>query len=491
MKNSIYFRFLLLSVGLALLLGLASMLLLNRFAALSSAKERDRFLGFLAQSVEARLDGVTDLTKIENPLQGGFHPPPPMPPPPGMFRPPGGRPPGGPRGEGPGGRPPPHPALWVVNEKGEILFNNDDGNLPLSWKDVEKPGQVHGVIEEGDYFRLGPAIQIIRLNYPEPLYLVATSPRPPFLMFFGAQAVILFLTVTLAFVLSMSFLFLYLRRKSAQARDVIRRLGQGDLKARFSLKKFDEMSGLLVDFNRMAEQIEQLVIRIRETESTRKNLLQELGHDLRTPLTSLRTAVETLRNLDRKISEEQRLDLLQMIDGETRYFGELLEKLMFVASLDEPQFKSSLEVVDVNEVLSEEIKKRQSAGSLTWSFASDSTGRVLGDPQLLRRLFKNAFDNAARFAQGHIGTRIYHQDHTLEIRITDDGPGLSQEQIRDFGIRRPFQKRRLDEGLQTSMGLGSVIMKSIVDLHGGRLSISNRDDGQTGAILRLELPILK
>ena len=73
----------------------------------------------------------------------------------------------------------------------------------------------------------------------------------------------------------------------------------------------------MLDFNRMASEIEFLVQRVQKKESTRRELLQELSHDLRTPLTSISTSIETLQLHNKNISESDRAALLAMVGNET------------------------------------------------------------------------------------------------------------------------------------------------------------------------------
>ncbi|MBX3022480.1 MAG: HAMP domain-containing protein [Bdellovibrionales bacterium] len=483
MNGRAYLRFITLSVLLAITLAGISLLLLNRLSDQASATERNRFLLFLAESIEERMADKS-LDSLENPLTALRPPPPPerdgKPRPPPPF----GRPPHG------------GPQFWLVDGDGKVLFNLREGNLPLRWDQLEKPSQPHEITENSDFFRFRPAVQVIRLEYKEPVYLVATGPRPPgFLPLLTTHALIVFLTVSLGFIVSFSFLFIYLRRKSLEAREVLKKLAQGDLKARFPLQRFDELGGLLVDFNYMADQIERLVNRIHETESARKNLVQELGHDLRTPLTSLRAAVETLKDMDDRITPEEHKELLSMIESEILYFGRLIENLMVISSLDEPQFKSSTSVIDLSEVLIQQIKRRQQTGQKQWDLVitvkDSQTLPILGDTHLVERLLTNAFNNAEKFARTSVTVKVSKASNHYDIEIIDDGPGMGESEIKNFGVRRSFTNRRLEKGLDTSLGLGSVIMKSIAELHGGQVKIDNVvSDGQiSGAKVTISLPI--
>lgn len=266
-----------------------------------------------------------------------------------------------------------------------------------------------------------------------------------------------------------------MRRKSFEARKVLKKMESGDLKARFEVKRFDEYGNLIHDFNRMADEIERLVMRLRETEISRSNLLQELGHDLRTPLTSLSTAFETMKEHHELLTNEDKSELFAMIGTDIRYFKDLLDKLTLVATIDGPHYKSSTEKINLSSLLEEEVLSRQIAAgqSLAWKFipCDESHPQILGDSHLITRLFRNAFDNASRYAVNSITVKVNDQKDRVEILIMDDGPGLNEESLRSFGKRRERRQRKDEHDF--SLGLGSVIMKTIAQVHGGSVEMIN------------------
>lgn len=381
------------------------------------------------------------------------------------------------------------PSLWLVNDRGEILSANNLQGLPIEWTKLPRPKKIHG-ITSNDGVLFNPKTFVIRLDTDPKTYLVSHNQKTlfqgPFLWIQGMHT---FTTATLAMFIALSLLFFYLRRKSREARVVLNKLEQGDLKARFPVHRIDEFGNLIGDFNRMADQIERLVHRVSQTEASRSELLQELGHDLRTPLTSLSTSVETLSTHDKLLDETDRQELFTMMNSDIHYFKELLEKLTIVATIDDPHYKSSTEIIRLDQLLDAEVKNR-SMGSdhIRWQFESKemTTPVILGDEHLITRLFKNAFDNASRFAKHAISIQLRELKDTVEVLIMDDGPGLSPEAIKAFGNRR--ERRSIKErSHEFSLGLGSVIMKTIAEAHDGYISMENKIGGQ-GACLKIVFP---
>jgi signal transduction histidine kinase len=371
----------------------------------------------------------------------------------------------------------PKPSLWLVSEEGIILSTNTQSTLPILWKDIHLPKKIHDIEMNEERFSFDPKSFVIKLDTTPMTYLISRNEKTlfqgPYLLIQGTHT---FTTAALAVFLALSLCFFYLRRKSLEARQVLGKLGAGDLKARFEIKRFDESGNLILDFNRMADEIERLVMRLRETEISRSNLLQELGHDLRTPLTSLSTAFETMRDHDTRLSSEEKSEIFSMIGTDIRYFKDLLDKLTLVATIDGPQYKSTAEKVNLFSLLENEIQSRQiaSGAKINWNIIQQdlSDAFILGDSHLITRLFRNAFDNASRHAVNSITIKMNDLRDKIEILVLDDGPGLSEESLQSFGKRR--ERRQRKDANDFSLGLGSVIMKTIAQVHGGQVEMMNQ-----------------
>lgn len=479
-------RLFLITLFIAFILSGISLLFLNRFADLASSAHRDQFLIFLAQRIEDRLE--KDST--QNPLQEkgpnverleneNF---PPDPPPERNFENKGFPP----------GPPPPHGKrdflMWLTGPNGEVLYKNTDQAFPIAWDQLPRPEKVHEVLDTGDFFRILPAIELIKLNRPTETYLVVINRRgPPGGKFIGSKAIFLLLIITIAFSFSLLFVFWYLKRKSLEVRFVLNKLAQGDLKARLPLKKFDEFSGLMGEFNEMAEQIEALVARLRQTEMTRRTLLQELGHDLRTPLTSLKLAVDTLLNQGSKIDSNQSKELFGILEQDIDYIDNLLGHLVFLGTIEEPGYGGNRDKVSIKSLFEPELAKRNTHSKISWKFEG-SDAVLLGDSSLFKRLFINGLDNASRFAKGKVTVKVSDQRANVMIEIIDDGSGLTEQELKNFGQRQGFQSRSSTNGKHSHFG--SLIMNKIAKFYGGTVQIMNfESQGQVqGAILRIVLP---
>jgi signal transduction histidine kinase len=391
----------------------------------------------------------------------------------------------------------------LLDDSGRVIYPASDlgggandepmPNLGQEWKTIPKPEHAYELSAVGSPFQ-----SLIRFPGEPVQYLFVGSGRgrpqssTVALTTFASLAVSALIGVALA----MLVLFKSLRDQAQLADSVIAELQRGNLKARFPIRRLDEIGLAMSRFNKMADEIERLVEQLRNVERSRMALLQELAHDLRTPVASLKNLLETLQSAQAgggALDPGLRDELMGLALKETDYFERLVEDLLVLAQVSEPRYLPAREVVDLKDLLDEETDglAARRAGKLRVVKELGPRGvLVQGDPQLLRRMLRNALDNAFSFARGEVRVRL-EQAASGEARISveDDGPGLSPEALASYGERRVSRVLGTQAGSERlSVGLGSVIIKTVARSHGGEALASNRVD-RGGASVSIRLPI--
>ena len=227
-------------------------------------------------------------------------------------------------------------------------------------------------------------------------------------------------------------------------------LERGDLSARVKVSGHDEITRLAASFNRAAARIEELV-------SAHKMLLANASHELRTPLTRIRLGVELLNETadpKRKVDLEHDIaELDQLIDG-----------ILLASRLDaltEPEVR---EEVDLLALAAEECARYDGYR------VEGESARVIGDPQLLRRMIRNLLDNAMRHGRPPVAVAVRRVQGRAELRITDHGPGIpAAEQETVFA---PFRRAKGSAATRGS-GLGLALVRRIARHHGGEARIES------------------
>jgi len=240
--------------------------------------------------------------------------------------------------------------------------------------------------------------------------------------------------------------------------DYVNNIGAGDLSVRVEVEGKDEVAALARSFNRAAERIHKLV-------TAQKDMLASASHELRSPLTRIRMAIELLAG-------DEREELRNRIARDISELDELIEELLTASRLDyvdEPQRK---EDVDILAVVAEEAARVDAD-------LQGSPAMMQGDARLLRRLVRNLLENARRYGNGSpIDIEMSSDTNGVVIRVLDRGPGIPEaEQERIF---HPFYRRSgMREGVDKGVGLGLALVRQIARHHGGDVICRDREGGGT------------
>lgn len=292
--------------------------------------------------------------------------------------------------------------------------------------------------------------------------------------FFLIAVIVTGVSIIIGIGFSLLLLTYYLRKRAKQVEKVMGLIQSGDLSARFDIGQADEVGELMGRFNLMAQEIEKLVTNLRETEESRKRMLQELAHDLRTPVASLKNLQEILFSKGDILDEEKKTHLQNLAQREVSYFERLVEDLLFLSGVNDPRYSSSLKDVDLSTLLEEEAELFK-VGKVLVRIDAEAGVFVRGEVMLLRRLIRNALSNALRYARKEVVVTL-RKNGGIHLLVQDDGPGFSEVDLSLFGEKK-FSRNITDEKGHISVGLGSVIMKKIMDLHDGTLTVRNRGPG--------------
>lgn len=365
---------------------------------------------------------------------------------------------------------------------------------PLTSEQIQKLHQDLS-IQINSSINPGPSLVISQTNKPD-VFLYnemappgGKPPRGPLVTLISMIACIL-----ISIGVALFYQFSKYQTRSDEAVRVLNRMREGNLAARMPTQKFDELAPLVGAFNQMAGDLESMVERLRQADQARRQLLQDLAHDLRTPLTSLRTFLETLQSAGTRLQESQRQEIIDLSFSEVEYFGKLVEDLLFLAQITEPQYSLGTEVMDVRERLEDQmlVFKRRFP-QLKFSLqAHGNSFEIRGSGQLIDRLLRNAFENSASFSKQTLKIAIEDLGAQVRVSITDDGPGFSKKALEEFGHKKTSRVIVKEQDNQRiSVGIGSVIMREISQLHGGDLKAENVFSGETISGARVSISLKK
>jgi signal transduction histidine kinase len=257
----------------------------------------------------------------------------------------------------------------------------------------------------------------------------------------------------------------------------IEQFGQGDLSARVKTERRDEIGTLGRSFNSMAERLEKLVL-------SEHRLLEDISHELRSPLARLNFSVKLARTA---ADRDAALDRVKRdIDRLTTLVSELVEMTRVEG---DPACRKS-EVVCMNGIVAETVRDaclEVEARGCSVKVDGKLTGKITGDRELLRRAVENVLRNAVRYSppKAYIDIVLREQNGTASIAIRDYGSGIPEAFLEK--IFDPFFRVEEARDSETGgIGLGLSIAKRAVQLHNGTILAQNANPGLS---VQITLPL--
>ena len=253
-----------------------------------------------------------------------------------------------------------------------------------------------------------------------------------------------------------------------------------DLSKRITVHADDEVGQLAARFNTMLEHLEGSRAALDESVRAQRQLVADASHELRTPVTSLRTNIEVLLE-GGELSEEERRRLLTDVVEQSEELSALVSDLIDLARGDEPHGES--EDVRLDRVVEESLARaRRNAPGLHFDARLEPV-ILEGVPERLERAVNNLLDNASRHSPPN-GTVEVDVDPD-GVRVHDHGSGIDEEDLPHVFDR--FYRGAKVRGQQGS-GLGLSIVRQVTEQHGGTVSAADAPDG--GAVFTMRLPAM-
>ncbi len=249
------------------------------------------------------------------------------------------------------------------------------------------------------------------------------------------------------------------------------------------LEAFAAQAALALRQRRLAEEAEQ-ARPLAEADRMRTALLTAVSHDLRSPLSSAKAAVESLRAGDVVWTGAEREELLATAEESLERLDRLVANLLDMSRLQAGLMGVAAQPVSVAEMLPPAIDDLGPAGSGVSATIPGALPDVIADPMLLERVLVNLMSNALRYGSAEepvLVTASAHADH-VEIRVIDRGPGIPRaERDRVF---LPFQ-RLGDRDNETGVGLGLALSRGLVEAMDGTLEPDDTPGGGLTMIITL------
>jgi PAS domain S-box-containing protein len=241
---------------------------------------------------------------------------------------------------------------------------------------------------------------------------------------------------------------------------------------------------------RLETQLRQMLSREMELSELRSRLISMVSHELRTPLASIQLADEFLVAYEHQLSVQQKHDKLAQIKASVKQMSDLIEDILAFSRTESGRLKLELSYFDLVELCQMTIENIQASVKQprTFKFTHHETcSDVCLDQRLLKLIIANLISNAVKYSppNGTVYLDLRCENHQTVLVVRDEGIGIPpQDQMRLF---EPFFRAQ-NVGMVTGTGLGLVIVKQAVEMHGGTIHFESRAGQGTTFTLNFPQP---
>ncbi|QGQ48853.1 sensor histidine kinase [Metabacillus sediminilitoris] len=303
-----------------------------------------------------------------------------------------------------------------------------------------------------------------------------------------------YLLYTVIIALSVSFLLSWVLSKIhvnriQKIRKATSKIANGDYDAYLPVSNFDEIAEMSNDFNDMIDQLKAQNEEIDSLEKRRRQFIADVSHELRTPLTTISGVIEGLKN--NMIEEDEKEKGIQLVSQETKRLIRLVNENLDYERIRSNQVKLVIERIQLKEVLEvikEHLLLQAEAKNIHLIIDVDEDSMVFADYDRLIQILINITKNSIQFTnEGSVLLRGIQGSAATIIEIEDTGIGMDKQEIES--IWRRFYKADISRTSNQfgEFGLGLSIVKRLVELHKGEITITS--ERNRGTKFTITIPI--
>lgn len=368
------------------------------------------------------------------------------------------------------------PILEFIDKNGEDYILGDDPRTPgrevvFTATSVEENGQLMGYV----YMVLAS----------EQYENIVSMLRNSYILKTGSQLFILSLIMAFSLGLFALWLITSNLRKIIQT---VKQFEKGDLSVRIPVRSSDDLGGLSTTFNRMADTLVKNIDQLKEVDHLRKELIANISHDLRTPLSVIHGYVETL-SIKKDITREEQEKYLGIILKSTDRLKKLVSDLFQLSQLEARQVKPNLERFAIAELINDltmkyELMAKEKNITLHANIESNNL-MVNADLALMERALTNLLDNAIRHTpeSGEVDLNIESEAGQVKVSISNTGEGIPESDLEHI-FDRYFTKSEIGK---EGSGLGLAIVKNIMEIHDSIIQVKSKLKEKTTFSFQLPL----
>ena len=296
-------------------------------------------------------------------------------------------------------------------------------------------------------------------------------------------AVVLLYLILGILLFSVTFMILqepYIRYIS-RISEAVQNISEGNLNTVIDVIGDDEFSSMAANLNHMAADIKKLMEKERESERTKNELITNVAHDLRTPLTSIIGYLELLAG-NQQVPADMQHKYIEIAYGKSRRLQKLIEDLFGFTKLNCGKIAMHVGQIDIVKLLGQLVEEAYPnfvEKGLSYDLQSNVPAKIINaDGNLLARLFDNLIGNAIKYgADGkRVLVKIHAESETVTVSVTNYGYVIPADEL-PLIFNKFYRVEQSRSSSTGGTGLGLAIAKEIVDMHGGTISVASNLNG--------------
>jgi signal transduction histidine kinase len=296
--------------------------------------------------------------------------------------------------------------------------------------------------------------------------------------------------LVLATAVAALFIFRPAKSRLEELEQATQRLGAGDLTARAPERGGDEIAHVALGFNRMAGELARRDEALRTSDRLRRQMLADVSHELKTPLTAMRGYVETLRMTDVPLDGVARKRCLDTLERETLRLDRIVKDLLDLARLENGVGSLDVRVFATSRVFEHVVDRHDQEAKARdiqlMSRVTPGADQMVGDPDRIEQVIENLVANALRHTPdgGTIEVGAEVVEDSIRLSVVDSGEGIPLEHVPHI-FDRFYKVDQARANGATGSGLGLSIARAIVERHTGTIGVTSAP-GRTA--FTIELP---
>ncbi|WP_434304965.1 HAMP domain-containing sensor histidine kinase [Clostridium botulinum] len=386
--------------------------------------------------------------------------------------------------------------IYIVNNKGHVLYNGGNSSekvidlQPFIDKQITLQDEIRydGNGKGVDYSK----ISAIKVNGEILNVLVkgSTNPNNKYHVIDRSSGSIGSLLMIIILIIILSFITRPKLKYIKEICNALNKMARGDLKYRIKEKGKDELQLIAFNVNNMAKELERKIENERNIEKAKQDLITNVAHDLRTPLTNIIGYIEIVREGSYK-NENELLKYINIISSKAEGLRKLTNDLFMYTKLSSGSVNLSINEFSINELIKQLIDEyidlfESNDLKIKEDLISESV-LINGDADKIARIFDNLFTNAIKYSikPSDVNLRLTKKGENVIVSISNHCDNLEEEDINNL-FERFYMADKSRSDNKNSSGLGLAISRTIAELHHGKLT----GEYENGIIIFvLELPI--